>query len=85
MQENLIATEAPPLTPPRELAAFPQTLYLIRRGWLPPLSAHRASLLTRNRRLGPSQHDGLDPPMDRGSLKPTYMQGSKYQSSRIKD
>jgi len=28
----------------------------------PQASAHRASPLTRNRGLGPSKHDGLDPP-----------------------
>jgi len=29
----------------------------------PQASAYRASPLTRNRGLGPSKHDGLDPPM----------------------
>jgi len=51
-------------TPPRQLTAFPQTLKLRGRGWLPPLSDLWASPLTRNRRLVLSQHDVLNPPTD---------------------
>jgi len=72
MQENLLAVGALPRIPLGELAALPQT-----SSWLPspqephPRSrpfgrlglrpSHRTSV--RNRRLGPSQHDGLDPPI----------------------
>jgi len=36
MQENLIAASALPQTPPRELTAFPQTIYLMGRGLTAP-------------------------------------------------
>ena len=50
--------------PSKEANSVPQTLYLMGRGWLPPLSVLGDSPLTRNRRLGPCQHDGRDPPVN---------------------
>jgi len=65
VQENL-ATGAPLRTPLGELTAFPRPLAknLYRRSrpfpFGPGLWPFGASPLTRNRRLGPSQHEGLD-------------------------
>jgi len=62
MQENFLSAGTLPRTPVRELSALPSWWG---GGWL-HLSkdltpAH--SPLARNMRLGPSHHDGLDPPM----------------------
>jgi len=80
MQENFLAARAPPWTPLRVQGGAPaakkgtkwhsHTPSWWGGGWLfPPQELHPRSLSfwprpTRNRRLGPSQHDGLDPPMD---------------------
>ena len=74
MQENLSATGAMPRTGPHspsdalaggEEAGCPRPVEP--HPGLDPMSLglvpNRASPLSRNRRLGPSQHDGLDAPM----------------------
>ena len=56
---NLLAVRVPPRTPLGELTTLSQT-----RSWWLPLSKDPTPgplPLTRNRMLGSSQHDGLDP------------------------
>jgi len=66
MQENLLAA----MTPPRTLlgsllTALPQTSQLVGRGLAAPSARTPtpALALIQNRRIGPFQHDGLDPPL----------------------
>ena len=69
MQENLFAAGALPGPRCGSLQRSSRPTSWFEGGWLPPsrtpspLSTIWASSLTRNRRLGPSQRDGPDPPL----------------------